>query len=138
MDASRQELSRIVETVMQQYTIRDLPEDVWEKAHARARRERWPLPDVIRRLLEDYGNERVTPTGLRPADPVYQQYRPIFGAAFDEVSGAPDWGTLTDRERGQRLRAAMLKGDKDRPPRFPPDFDFTLVAKRLGMADPER
>lgn len=135
IDTGERPAGRVVEwrTAMQ-YTLRDLPQDVWDGAQQRAQREGWELPGVVRRLLEDYAAGRIAPSGTPPADPVAEKYRPIFGAAFDRLAAAADWPTLTDRERGQRLRQQMLDEDAahHRPPRFASDFDFTLIAKRLG------
>ena len=119
---------------MNSYTIRDIPEDAWQRFQERARRDGWAFHDAVRQLLIDYAYERITPSGSPPPDPVAEKYRPIFGATFDTLAAAADWSTLTDRERGQRLRQAMKAIDDaaGKPSRFAPDFDFTLVAKRLG------
>jgi hypothetical protein len=61
------------------------------------------------------------------------QFRPVFGAGFDEISSSPDWPTLSLKQRGQRLESGMraLDAKYGGPSRFTPDFDFTRVVERL-------
>ena len=115
----------------------EIPPDLLARLTARATRERWLLRSLMLQLLEDYAEGRVTPSAPAPANPIRDQYRLLFGAAYDELKEAPDWLLVTDRERGQRLREAMVTEDLKfgRPSRFSADFDFVLVAQRLGFPD---
>ena len=47
-------------------------------------------------------------------NPVRKQFRPIFGAVFDEISSAADWSNLTVEQQADRLREAMGAEDKPR------------------------
>ena len=53
---------------MAQYILRDLPGDIWDRMKTRAAREGWPTKALILRLLDDYGANRVSPTGAPPSD----------------------------------------------------------------------
>lgn len=71
------------------------------------------------------------------ANPGRDQFRPLFGAIYEQLRVAPDWGTLTDVERGDRLREAMLAEDQKygRRPRFDAEFDFVHVVQALALPD---
>ena len=54
---------------MPQYILRDLPPRLWQDVRERAHRDGWPLRALILQLLQDFADERVTPSGPAPMPP---------------------------------------------------------------------
>jgi hypothetical protein len=51
---------------MSQYILRDLPPDMWMRFKRRAELQQWPIRALILRLLEDYADNRITPSAASP------------------------------------------------------------------------
>ncbi len=71
------------------------------------------------------------------SDRFQTQFRPVFGAVFDEISAVPQWSTLSLVQKGGMLETAMRCLDKKhgRPFRFERGFDFARVVHRLDAAN---
>lgn len=54
---------------MPSYILRDLPPDLWTRVRARAEGSGWPLRALFLRLLEDFADGRVVPSGQPPPRP---------------------------------------------------------------------
>ena len=63
------------------------------------------------------------------------EYRAIYGTAFDEISGANDWSGLALEEQAGRLRKAMDAEDEKygTKGRFEPGHDFSRVVRILSQ-----
>lgn len=122
---------------MPDFMLRDIPNELWERFKDRAQREKWHVPSLLRQLVTDYAAGRIAASQAPSSNPVRDQYLPIFGKAYNALRREEDWWKLTDRERGQRLKEKMAAEDRTygRPSRFPADFDFVMVAQRLGLPD---
>jgi hypothetical protein len=48
---------------VRKFTLYDLPQEVWDRCKARSDREGWDLPALVAQLMDDYGSNRITPTG---------------------------------------------------------------------------
>jgi hypothetical protein len=70
-------------------------------------------------------------------DEIRKEFRPVFGAAYDEIIQAEDWSELSDEDRGIRLRDALRREDLKygRPFRLESGFDFAYVVRQLAQTD---
>lgn len=58
---------------MPTFILRDMHQEQWDRFVARAKREGWSRGTLIKQLIRDYGNERISVS--RPPDPI-ESYRP--------------------------------------------------------------
>jgi hypothetical protein len=61
----------------------------------------------------------------------------VFCAAYDDLVTADDWSTLSDQDRGVRLRDALRLEDlrAGRPFRFDHGLDYAHIVRQLDEAD---
>ncbi len=90
---------------MPEYTLRNVPPELWSRFTERANREGWPIKALIISLLEAYTNGRVTPQTPAPKRlPQWawlrQHYKTIAQAGDFAVLDANDqWLVLIDQVR---------------------------------------
>lgn len=51
---------------MAQWILRNRPDALWARVRRRADAEGWPMRALILRLLEDYADQRIAPSGEVP------------------------------------------------------------------------
>lgn len=87
---------------MPEYTLRNVPPELWSRFTERANREGWPIKALIVNLLEAYANGRVTPQTPAPKQlPQWawlrQHYKAIARAdKFAELDANEQWSALID------------------------------------------
>jgi hypothetical protein len=54
---------------MSNYILRDVPPETWQGFRGRAAEEGWPMRALLLRLMQDYADGRIKPSGSPPPDP---------------------------------------------------------------------
>src|SRR5688572_2205864 len=97
---------------MAQLVIRDLSDDLVQRVRRRVAKDRWLMRPLLVQLLEDYAAGKIGPTVEPAGNPLRDALWPTFGEIWTRLEcESTDWFHISDRERGQRLKAAMLDSD---------------------------
>jgi hypothetical protein len=96
---------------MPQYTLRDLPPDLWSRFTSHATLEKWPLRALFIQMMDDFANGR-RPQGAPPEQmPIYAWVRPYyqyltkFHPGFRRLSYQAQWQVLISHLRHERPNA---------------------------------
>lgn len=85
---------------MPQYSLRDLPSELWRRFTERAHAERWPLRALLLQLMDDYASGTVHPTSGPPhQNPEYAWLLPYYR----RLAQRSDFLEIDDLERWHRL-----------------------------------
>lgn len=52
---------------MPKFTLHDVDQDIWNRAEARAAAEGWKMGDLLKRLMADYADGKIAPSGTHAA-----------------------------------------------------------------------
>jgi hypothetical protein len=98
---------------MPQYTLRDLPQDLWGRFTSKANHEHWPLRALFIQMMDDFASGRSRPKGAPPEQmPIYAWVRPYYAhlsrslPGFRQHSYNAQWQLLISHLRSERPRAS--------------------------------